>query len=162
MQEMFGLPLDKWAWLNYQTEVSVDAPQYACKVLSAGGILIALDIFKNKLHGPLSSAEALREYEKRVTRLFDAFQKEFGKTACQGLLGFDAMKFEEYPPEKQEYIAKGTWMKYCFQYIGFIVKTICDDHPALKESFKEGGDGGRKGEDGSGRRGIEQQNTTSN
>ncbi len=119
------MPVDKWAWINYQIEVSLDAPQYACKVLSAGGILIALDIIKNKLGNHLSSEEALKEYEERVSKLFGAFEKEFGQTACQSLLGFDTMKYEEYPPDKQDYIAKGSWMKYCCQYIEFIVKTLC-------------------------------------
>ena len=125
MQELFGMPVDKWAWINYQTEVSLDAPQYACKVLSAGAILIALDIIKNKLNDHLSSKEALKEYEERVDKLFNTFEKEFGQTACQSLLGFDTMKYEEYPPDKQDYIAKGSWMKYCCQYIEFIVKTLC-------------------------------------
>lgn len=133
MQEMFGLPVDKWAWLNYQTEVSFDAPQYACKVLSAGGVLIALDIMRNKLRNHLSSEEALKEYEERVVKLFDVFEKHFGHTACQTLLGFDPMKYEEYPPEKQKYIAKGSWIKYCYEYIEFIVKALCENR---QESVK--------------------------
>ncbi len=137
MQEIFGMPVDKWAWINYQIEVSVDAPQYACKVLSAGAILIGLDIIKNKLNDHVSSKEALKEYEERVSKLFGTFEKEFGQTACQSLLGFDAMKYEEYPPEKQEYIAKGSWMKYCCQYIEFIVKTLCENHQESK-SGQEG------------------------
>jgi len=137
------MPVDKWAWINYQTEVSLDAPQYACKVLSAGAILIALDIIKHKLNGPLSSEEGLKEYDERVSKLFGAFEKEFGQTACQSLLGFDTMKFEEYPPDKQDYIAKGTWMKYCCQYIEFIVKTLCqEDQKPISSS--EGGDAWEK------------------
>jgi hypothetical protein len=131
------MPVDKWAWINYQIEVSFDAPQYACKVLSAGAILIGLDIIKNKLNDHLSSNEALKEYEERVSKLFGAFEKEFGQTACQSLLGFDTMKYEEYPPEKQEYIAKGSWMNYCCQYIEFIVKTLCENHLESK-SGQEG------------------------
>lgn len=133
MQEMFGLPVDKWAWLNYQTEVSFEAPQYACKVLSGGGILIALDIIRNKLRHPISSGEALKEYEERVVKLFKDFEKQFGNTACQSLLGFDAMKFEEYPPDKQEYIAKGSWINFCYEYIEFIVKALCENR---QESVK--------------------------
>ena len=141
------MPVDKWAWINYQTEVSLDAPQYACKVLSAGAILIALDIIKNKLKDHLSPTEAIKEYEERVSKLFGAFEKEFGQTACQTLLGFDTMKFEEYPADKQDYIAKGTWMKYCCEYIEFIVKTLCQENQKPINS-SEGGDVRKESERG--------------
>lgn len=99
MQELFGLPHDEWAWINYQLELPETCPQYECKALSAGGTAISLDIIKNKLSNGLSSKAALEGYEKRVTKIFEAFQKEFGNTACQTLLGFDAMKYDDYPGE---------------------------------------------------------------
>ena len=126
MQELFGLPHDEWAWINYQLELPETCPQYECKALSAGGTAISLDIIKNKLSNGLSSKEALEEYEKRVIKIFEAFEKEFGKTACQTLLGFDAMKYDDYPPEKQEYIEGGEWMKDCCRYMEYVVKTLCE------------------------------------
>ncbi|MHB8092683.1 MAG: hypothetical protein ACYDH8_13960 [Syntrophales bacterium] len=124
MQEIYGLPLDEWAWINYQLEISVTCERYACKGLSAGGIAIALDIIKNKLNSGLSPSKALEEYERRVVKIFDAFKKEFGECGCQALLGFDAMKYDDYPPEKQRYIEGGEWMKKCCTYMGFIVNTM--------------------------------------
>lgn len=126
MQELFGLPHDEWAWINYQLELPETCPQYECKALSAGGVAISLEIIKKKLNNHLSSKEALEEYEKRVTEIFEAFHQEFGNTACQTLLGFDAMKYDEYPPEKQEYIGGGEWMKDCCQYMEYVVKTLCE------------------------------------
>lgn len=97
-----------------------------------------MDIIKNKLCNGLSSKEALEEYEKRVIKIFEAFEKEFGKTACQILLGFDAMKYDDYPPEKQEYIEGGEWMKDCCRYMEFVVKKLCEDHAESKKD-QEGG-----------------------
>ena len=73
------MPVDKWAWINYQTEVSLDAPQYACKVLSAGAILIALDIIKHKLNGPLSSEEGLKEYMRGSANYLVPLKKNSGR-----------------------------------------------------------------------------------
>jgi hypothetical protein len=126
MQEVFQLAEDKWAWLNYQIEVSEDAEHYACKILSAAATAIFLDL-KNRaqFRDNLSSEEAMKEYEERVIYLFNAFRKEFGHCDCQSLLGFDPMKYDEYPEDKQEYIAKGDWMKECcVYYIEFIVKAL--------------------------------------
>jgi hypothetical protein len=124
MQELYGLPHDEWAWLNYQLELPSTCPKYACKALTAGGAAISLDIIKNKLRKGLSSKEALRDYEERVIEIFGAFQNEFGECACQALIGFDVMKFDDYPPEKQEYIGKGEWMKDCCTYMEFVVKEL--------------------------------------
>ncbi len=120
-----GLPKDEWAWINYQLELPETCPQYECKALSAAGTAISLDLMKKKLPNGFSAKEALDEYEARATEVFDAFQEEFGNTACQRLLGFDAMKYDEYPPEKQEYIEGGKWMKDCCRYMEFVVKTLC-------------------------------------
>lgn len=128
MQELFGLPPDEWAWINYQLELPETCPQYECKALSAGAVAIALEIIKTKLNGHLSPKEALDDYENRVIKIFEAFQNEFGNTACQTLLGFDAMKYDDYPPEKQEYIEGGKWMKNCCRYMEFVVKKLCEDH----------------------------------
>jgi hypothetical protein len=137
MQELFGLPPDEWAWINYQLELPETCPQYECKALSAGAVAIALEIIKTKLNGHLSPKKALDEYEKRVTKIFEAFEKEFGKTACQALLGFDAMKYDDYPPEKQEYIEGGEWMKDCCRYMEFVVKKMCEDRQDC-ENVQEG------------------------
>jgi hypothetical protein len=133
MQELFGLPPDEWAWINYQLELPETCPQYECKALSAGAVAIALEIIKTKLNGHFSPKEALDEYEKRVIKIFEAFEKEFGKTACQTLLGFDAMKYDDYPPEKQEYIEGGEWMKDCCRYMEFIVRKMCEDRQDSKK-----------------------------
>jgi hypothetical protein len=132
MQELFGLPEDKWAWINYQLEVLETSPQYECKALSAGGVAISLDIVKNKLNKSLSSKEALEEYEKRVTKIFKAFENEFGKTACQTLLGFDPMKYDDYPPITQKYIESGEWMNQCCKYMKFLVKELYEDYLEFK------------------------------
>ena len=126
MQELFGLPHDEWAWINYQFELPETCPQYECKALSAGGVAISLEIIKKKLNDHHSSKEALEEYEKRVTEIFEVFHQEFGNTACQTLLGFDAMKYDDYPPEKQEYIEGGEWMKDCCRYMEYVVKILCE------------------------------------
>jgi len=127
MQEIYGLPHDEWAWLNYQLEISTTCGRYACKALSAGSAAIALDIMKNKLSNGLSSSKALEEYEKRVIKIFDAFKMEFGECVCQALIGFDVMQYDDYPPEKQEYIAGGEWMKHCCRYMEFTVKTLGEE-----------------------------------
>ena len=137
MQELFGLPHDEWAWINYQLELPETCPQYECKALSAGAVAISLEIIKKKLNNHLSPKEALEEYEKRVTEIFEAFHQEFGNTACQTLLGFDAMKYDDYPPEKQEYIEGGEWMKDCCRYMEFVVKKLCENHLESK-SDQEG------------------------
>ena len=80
MQELFGLAHDEWAWINYQFELPETCPQYECKALSAGGIAISLEIIKNRLGKGLSSKEAVEEYERQVIKIFEAFEKEFGKT----------------------------------------------------------------------------------
>jgi len=135
MQEIFGLPHDEWAWINYQLELPETCPQYECKALSAAGVAISLEIIKKKLNDHLSPQEALEEYEKRVSELFEAFQKEFGETACQTLLGFDAMKYDEYAPEKQEYIEGGEWMKDCCRYMEYVVKWLAEK----REEVSKGG-----------------------
>ncbi len=121
------MPHDEWAWLNYQLELPSTCKQYACKALTAGGTAISLDIMKNKLPKGLSSKEALDEYEERVVRIFDLFKNEFGDCVCQNLIGFDVMKFDDYPPEKQEYIGKGDWMKDCCRFMEFVVKKVCEN-----------------------------------
>ena len=108
-------------------EISVTCEYYACKALTAGGIAIALDLIKNKLNRGLLPSEALAEYERRVVKIFDAFKEKFGECRCQALLGFDAMKYDDYPPEKQKYIEGGEWMKQCCTYMGFIVKVMKDE-----------------------------------
>ena len=124
MQEIYGLPHDEWAWINYQLEITATCERYACKALSAGGAAIAMDIIKNKLSSGFSSSEALEEYEQRVLEIFDAFKKEFGECVCQTLIGFDVMKYDDYPPEKQGYIAGGEWMKLCCKYMQYVVNKL--------------------------------------
>ncbi len=136
MQELFGLPPDEWAWLNYQLELPETCERYACKALSAAGTAISLDIIKNKLRNGLREKEALEEYEKGVIEIFDAFQKEFGNCACQTIIGFDAMKYDEYPPEKQEYIEGGEWMKDCCRYMEFVVKKLYENWKVRAEEKK--------------------------
>ena len=128
------MPPDEWAWINYQLELPETCPQYECKALSAGAVAIALEIIKTKLNGHLSPKEALDDYENRVIKIFEAFQNEFGNTACQTLLGFDAMKYDDYPPEKQEYIEGGEWMKDCCRYMEFVVKKMCEDRQGSEKS----------------------------
>lgn len=129
MQEVFQLPDDKWAWLNYQIQVLEIAEHYACKILSGAATVISLDLGNRaRSRDNLSSKEVGKEYEKRVIDLFDAFRKEFGHCDCQSLLGFDPEKYDEYPEDKQEYIAKGDWIKErCVYFIEFIVKTLYDN-----------------------------------
>ncbi len=136
MQEVFGLPPDEWAWLNYQLELPEECPVYECKALTGAGTVISLDIMKNKMTRGLSSKEAVEEYEKRVMKIFEAFEKEFGKTGCQTLLGFDAMKFLDYPPEKQKYIEEGEWMKDCCRYMEFVARKLFENYQELKAAGK--------------------------
>ncbi len=125
-----GLPKDDWAWINYQLELPSTCPQYECKALTAACTAISLDLTKRKLKNGMSSRDALKEYDTRVTEIFGAFEREFGKTACQSLLGFDAMKYDDYPPDKQEHIAAGEWMKDCCRYMEFVAKELYENWKA--------------------------------
>jgi len=65
-----------------------------------------------------------KEYEKRATAFFNAFQKEIGVYNCADILGFCPFCIEIYDEKKQEWILKGEWRQKCDEVIRFSVKTI--------------------------------------
>lgn len=127
MQEVLSLDPDKpLDGAGYQINVTEDCEFFTCKAIAAGANIISKDILK--MHGgtllPADMPKAMEELEVRVRLLLDNVRDEVGSVYCQQILGFDPMKYEEYPEQIQEQIELGEWMKTCARAIGTTVDTV--------------------------------------